>query len=71
MGLFLFYKFFKYFSSKFCKDSKCAGREMTSEKRDIKLVSFHICVVTNLSAPIAAFVFVPYVFGEKFPTAEF
>jgi hypothetical protein len=25
----------------------------------------------NLPAPIAAFVFVPSVFGEKFPTAEF
>ncbi len=38
------------------------------KKRQIKFLSFQICVVTNVSAP---FVFVPFGFGEKFPTAEF
>jgi hypothetical protein len=36
------------------KNAKCTGREETSEKRHIKFVSFQICVLTNLSAPIAA-----------------
>jgi hypothetical protein len=36
------------------KNAKCTGREETSEKRDIKFLSFKICVLTNLSAPIAA-----------------
>jgi hypothetical protein len=49
------------------KNSKCTGREKTSEKRDIKFLSYQVCLVTNLSA----FVFVPSVFGEKFTTAEF
>jgi hypothetical protein len=35
--------------------AKCMGREKTSEKK----------------RHLAAFVFVPSVFGEKFPTAEF
>ncbi len=39
--------------------------------RDIKFLSFQICEVTNLSAPITALVFVPSVFGEQFTTAEF
>jgi hypothetical protein len=39
----------------------------TSEKRDIKLLSFRICEVTNLPAPS----FVPSGFGDKFPTTEF
>jgi hypothetical protein len=33
------------------KNSKCTGREKISEKRDIKFLSFQICVVINLSAP--------------------
>jgi hypothetical protein len=37
------------------KNSKCTGREKASEKK------IHL----------AAFVFVPSVFGKKFPTAEF
>jgi hypothetical protein len=39
------------------------------KKRDIKFLSFQICVVTTYQHP-AAFVFVPSVSGEKFPTAE-
>ncbi len=35
------------------------------QKKRHKILSFHICVVTT------AFLFVPSVFGEKFPTAEF
>jgi hypothetical protein len=31
--------------------TKCTGREKTSEKRDVKYLSFKICVVTNFSAP--------------------
>jgi hypothetical protein len=38
-------------------------------KRDIKLLSFQSCVVTT-NQHLTAFVFVPSVFGEKFPTAE-
>jgi hypothetical protein len=38
-------------------------------KRYIQFLSFHICVVTTYQH-IAAFVFVPSVFGEKFPTFE-
>jgi hypothetical protein len=41
------------------------------QKKDIKFLSFQICVVTNLSGPSCAFVFVTFVFGEKFPAAEF
>jgi hypothetical protein len=41
---------------KIANNSKCTGREKTSEKRNIKLLYL---------------VFVPSVFGEKFPTAEF
>jgi hypothetical protein len=40
---------------KIAKNSKCTGREKTSEKE----------------TSVASFVFVPSVFGEKFPTAEF
>jgi hypothetical protein len=40
---------------KIAKNSKCTGREKTSEKK----------------RHLAAFVFVPSVFREKFPTAEF
>jgi hypothetical protein len=39
------------------------------KKRDIKFLTFQICVVTYQH--LTAFVFVPSVFGEKFPTAEF
>jgi hypothetical protein len=52
------------------KNSKWTGREKTSEKKRDKILSFHICVVTAYQY-LAAFVFVPSVFGEKFPTAEF
>jgi hypothetical protein len=40
-------------------------------KRGITVLRFQNCVVTNLTAPIAAFVFPPSVFWEKFTTAEF
>jgi hypothetical protein len=40
------------------------------QKKRHKILSFHICVVTTYQH-LAAFVFVPSVFGEKFPTAEF
>jgi hypothetical protein len=39
-------------------------------KRDFKFLSFQICVVPTYQH-LAAFVFVPSVYGEKFPTAEF
>jgi hypothetical protein len=48
------------------KNSKCTGREKTSEKRDIKFLSFK-----PTYQHLAAFVFVPSVFGKKFTTAEF
>jgi hypothetical protein len=45
------------------------GKDIRKKRHQIfKLL---ICVVTNLSAPSAAFVFVPSAFWEKFPTAEF
>jgi hypothetical protein len=37
------------------KNAQCTGREETSEKRKKKFLSFQICVLTNLSAPIALF----------------
>jgi hypothetical protein len=65
MGSFLFDTLFKSFSIKFvyfkihdpnmAYYSKCTGREETSEKRDIKLLSFQICMVTNLSAAPSCF----------------
>ncbi len=42
------YAYFKIHDSNIAKYSKCTGREKTSEKRDIKFLSFQICVVTNL-----------------------
>jgi hypothetical protein len=51
------------------KNSKCTGSEKTSEKRDIKFLSFKSFKPTYQH--LAAFVFVPSVFGEKFTTAEF
>jgi hypothetical protein len=45
------------------KNSKCTGRENISDKRDIKFLSFQICVVTTYQHR-AAFVFVTSVFGE-------
>jgi hypothetical protein len=53
------YVYFKIHDSNIAKYSKCNQREETSEKRDIKFVSFQNCVVINLSAPTHAFVFVP------------
>ncbi len=47
-----------------------SGREKTTEKKMHHILSFHICVVTTYQH-LAAFVFVPSVFGEKFPIAEF
>jgi hypothetical protein len=41
-----------------------------NRKKIHHILSFHICVVTTYQH-LAAFVFVPSVFGEKFPTAEF
>ncbi len=43
--------YFIPFYIKIAKNSKCTGREKTSEIRDINFVSFQICVITNLSAP--------------------
>ncbi len=46
--------------------------EKTSEKRDIKFLSFQLQFVwLPTYQHLAAFVFVSYVFGEKFPWAEF
>jgi hypothetical protein len=36
-----------------------------------QIKSFQICVVTNLSAPIAAFVFVPSALGRSFQQLNF
>ncbi len=44
--------FISRFMSNIAQYSKCTDREKTSEKRNIKILSFQICVVTNLSAPI-------------------
>ncbi len=38
---------------------------------DMEFLSFYICVVTNDQCTRAAYVFVPSVFGENIPTAEF
>ncbi len=43
----------------------------TSEKRDIKFLSFQICVVTNLSAPTLLLSLFLLFLGRGFPTAEF
>jgi hypothetical protein len=41
-------------------------------KKDIIFLTFQFCVVTNLLAiAVVVFVFVPSMFGEKFPPAEF
>ncbi len=49
----LFYSILFYI--KIAKNSKCTGRKekrkKTSEERDIKFLSFQICVITNLLAP--------------------
>jgi fibrillarin-like rRNA methylase len=39
------------------------------QKKIHQILSFHICEVTTCQH-LAAFVFVPSVFGAKFPTAE-
>jgi hypothetical protein len=70
MGGFLSDTFFKSFSKKYCKEFKMyrKGKDI----RGIKILSFNLCVVTNLSAPSLLFFSVPSVFfWEKFPTAEF
>jgi hypothetical protein len=45
------------FQVNIAKNSKCTGMKTKSEKRDIKFLSFQICVVTNLSAPSCFFCF--------------
>ncbi len=72
MGSLLYDTFFKSFSSKYCKEFKMYRKGKDIRKRDIKFLSFQICVHGNqLISTIADSVFVTSVFGEKFPTADF
>jgi hypothetical protein len=53
-----------------CKEFKMDRKGKKHQKKRQKILSFHICVVTTYPH-LAAFVFVPSVFGEKFSTVEF
>jgi hypothetical protein len=48
----------------------CKEFKMYRKGKDKKFLIFQLCVVTNLS-DLAALVYIPFVFWEKFPTAEF
>jgi hypothetical protein len=53
-----------------CKEFKMDRKGKDNRKKIHHILSFYICVVTTYQH-LAAFLFVPSVFGEKFPTAEF
>ncbi len=51
MGSFLSDAFFKSFSSKYCKEFKMYRKGKDTRKKRHQILSFHLCVVTSLSAP--------------------
>ncbi len=70
MGSFLSDTFFKSFSSKYCNEFKMYRKENKSEKDTSNFKLPNLCG-NQFFQHLAAFVFDPSVFGEKFSTAEF